>query len=344
MPSVRLRLGVVCAAGLVGLAVACAGPESHVVVPALAGPQPAYVSTLPPVELVPQDLDQSVQNLGPEILLPTMRPADEKVAEVGGVVIRKSHVYDRWLEREPKQAKGFQDLLIFDALLAYEAKRHGITVDPRRIDEAVDKSVKQLRARVEKEWQDELRFEDYCYRKFGMSPTAYRQWRRLLLARDRYRSYVIRYLATLEDRVQVRLFAHSDRKVVEDVRRRVQQGADFKTLVLRKRSQHKPSNRNGGLMPPIGRDFPSPWTEHAFRLQAGGLSDVIEVEGSGGTKAYYVLFCLSRTEARSHSFKEARKELDEELSRNPVTAEERRAMFIRLSSRSEALKNPDTRR
>ena len=70
------------------------------------------------------------------------------------------------------------------------------------------------------------------------------------------------------------IFAHTDRKVVEDVRQRAQQGADFKSLVLRKRSQHKPSNRDGGLMPPFGRDYPSPLTEPAFRLQPGDLSAI----------------------------------------------------------------------
>lgn len=297
-----------------------------------------------PVVLVPQDLDQAVQKLGPEILLPTKRPVDEKVAEVGGVVIRKSHVYNRWQERAPKLAKGYLDLLIFDALLAHEAKRHGITVDPSRIEKAADQEIKRLQERVEKEWKKEVSFDEYCQVEFGMSSGSYRQWRRLLLARDRYRSYVIRYLATLEDRVQVRLFAHSDKEVVADVRRRAKEGADFKSLVLSKRSQHQPSNRNGGLMPPFGRDYPSRMTEHAFRLQPGELSEVLEVETDGGTKAYYLLFCLKRMEARAVSFEKARKDLDDELSRNPVTGEERKAMYARLWSRSEALKNPARQR
>lgn len=284
------------------------------------------------------------QNLGPEILLPAGDTTDDTVAQVGNVVIRKSHVYDRWLELEPKRAQGFLDHLVFDALLAQEAVRHRITIDPREIDKAADDEIKSLRKRVEKEWGKELSFEEYCDLEFQKSPESYRLWRRLLLARDCYRSYVIRYLATLEDRVQVRLFAHSDQRVVEEVRRRAQQGADFKSLVLRERSQHKPSNRNGGLMPPIGRDYPSPLTEHAFRLKPGELSEVVEVQGEGGHKLYFLLFCLKRTQGRKHTFEEARKELDEELRRNPLTAEERLATYTRLRSRSEALKNADRQR
>jgi len=331
---------------LFGLAAACAGPKpQEMPADAPVGSQPWPASMPPkPVVLVPQDLEQAVQKLGPEILLPTKRPADETVAEIGGVVIRKSHVYDRWLERAPKLAKGYLDLLIFDALLAHEAKRHGITVDSSRIDKAADQEIKRLQERVEKEWNKDVSFDEYCQVEFGMNPESYRQWRRLLLARDRYRSYVIRYLATLEDRAQVRLFAHSDKKVVDDVRRRAQEGADFKSLVLSKRSQHQPSNRNGGLLPPFGRDYPSPMTEHAFRLKPGDLSEVLEVETDGGTKTYYLLFCLKRMQARAVGFEKARKELDEELGRNPVTGEERQAMYTRLRSRSEALKNPAKQR
>jgi hypothetical protein len=259
------------------------------------------------------------------------------------VVIRKSHVYDRWLEEEPMRAKGFLDLLISDALLAQEAKRHKITVDPKRIEAATAKEIKDLRQQVEKEWANEFTFEEYCQRRLGMSPESYRQWRRLLLARDLYRSYVIRYLAMLEDRVQVRMFAHSDKKVVEDVRKRAQQGADFKSLVLRKRSQHKPSNRNGGLMPPFGRDYPSRLTEHAFRLQPGDLSDVLET-GGDGSKAYFLLFCVKQMAGRELGFEAVREELDRELRQNPVTPEERQAMYFRLRSRSEPLKKPGERR
>ncbi len=330
---------------LIGLVVACAGPKLQAPTGASTDAHAWHASLPPkPVVLVPQDLDQAVQNLGPEILLPTKNPDDAKMAEVGGVVIRKSHVYDRWLELAPKIAKDYLDLLIFDALLAQEAKRHGITVDPSRIDKAADEEIKRLQERVEKDWNKEISFDEYCQVEFGMSPANHRQWLRLLLARDRYRSYVIRYLATLEDRVQVRLFAHSDKTMVEDVRRRAQQGADFKSLVLRKRSQHKPSGRNGGLMPPFGRDDPGPMTKQAFRLKPGDLSEVFEVQTEGGTKTYYLLFCLKRMQARSQSFKEARKELDQELSRNPVTGEERQATYFRLRSRSEALKNPGKQR
>lgn len=294
------------------------------------------------MKLVPQDLDQALQQLGPEILLPTRHSADDKIAEVGDVVIRKSHVYDRWLERDPKGAHVLLDELIFDILLAHEAKRHGITIDPEQIDKAAEKEIKRLQEQVEKQWRGEYTFAQYCEIQFGRTLAGYRQWLRLDLARDLYRCYVIRYLAMLEDRVQVRLFAHADRKVVEDVRRRAQEGADFKSLVLRKGSQHRPSARNGGLMPPFRRDYPSPLTEHAFRVKPGDVSDVIEVERGNNAKTYFVLYCLKQIPARKGNFKEVQKELDEELRRNPVTPEEREALYLRL--RSEALKNPKEQR
>ncbi len=332
---------------LVGLW-ACAGPQPEDALREASGGSRPWSGTtladrLPPVVLVPQGLDQALQNLGPEILLPTKNPDDRKMKEIGGVVIRKSHVYDRMLEEEPMRAKGFLDHLIFDALLAQEAKRHSITVDPKQIDAAADKEIKDLRQRVEKEWSNEMGFDEYCQQRLGMSSESFRSWRRLLLARDLYRNYVIRYLATLEDRVQVRIFAHSDRKVVEDVRNRAQQGADFKSLVLRKRSQHKPSNRNGGLMPAFGRDYPSRLTEHAFRLEPGDLSEVLEMEAAS-SKVYFVLFCVKQMAGRKRGFGAAREELDRELKRNPVSVDERQSMNFRLRSRSESLKKPPGRR
>jgi hypothetical protein len=85
-------------------------------------------------------------------------------------------------------------------------------------------------------------------------------------------------------------------------------------------------------------------TAPAFRLQPGDLSEVIEAQGESGAKTYCVLYCLRRMPARRGSFKDVRKELEEELRRNPVTPEERVATNLRLRSRSEALKNPKEQR
>ena len=306
-------------------------------------PQPASGNTVPrdrgPAPLVPQDLKQGLEKLGPEILLPTKNPGDTKMWELGEVVIRKSNVYDRMLEARPRVTKSFLDSLILDALIAREAKQHSITVDPKKVDAVVQNHVVDLRRQVAKDWK-QLTFDQYCQLHYGMSGArSYQDWRRLTYARQLYRGYVIRYLAMLQDRVQVRVFAHTDRKVVEEVRERARKGADFKTLVLLKRSEDVLSNRNGGLLQPFARDYPRPFTAHAFQLKPGDLSEVVVAE-TGSAKMHYLLYCLKRMPGRNVRFEEVRKELDEELSKNPVEPEERKSLHIRLRTRSKSLRKP----
>jgi parvulin-like peptidyl-prolyl isomerase len=233
-----------------------------------------------PIEPVQQDPQAvPVGDLGPEILLPRADEPDAEVARVGDLVLRKSHAYTRLLSAHPKLALSAVDLLVTDVLVARHAEQHGIRVSEERVEQLAAEEEQQVREQVATELGSQMDLETYVWRIFGMRLGDWRNTLRLRTAQRLYQSYVIRYLATREDRVQVRFLVHKDRKVAQEVVDKVRGGADFATLALR--WSEDPSRRDGGMLPPFGRTFQHPVVDVAFGLQRGQVSDPFESPHGG---------------------------------------------------------------
>lgn len=274
------------------------------------------------------------QDLPPRILLPDAGTRDEEVARAGTIQIRKAHVFERLLETDPARARDLTDMLVLDALVAQQAERFAIRVDPATIDTMVQEEEERLRKQVEKELSTRVSFELYVARQMGMRVEEYRRWLRLSLARKVYREYVARYLGMREDRVQVRYVVSADRKVLEEVSQKVQAGADFATLALRHSEDETRSD--GGLLPPFGRGFEHPVAKKAFELEPGQLSPILEYTAGGATR-HYLVYCVRRMPARVVEFAAVREELDRDMRARPLSAFEFNAFYLQLRGAAEAL-------
>jgi hypothetical protein len=164
---------------------------------------PSITAPVDAVFVAPQE-PRPIGDLGPEILLPPPAAADDEVARVGNLILRKSDAYSRLLTADPKLALSAIDLLVFDVLVARHAQQFGIRVTTERVEELASAEEQQLRKQVQTELGSEMSFGDYVWRIFGMREADWRRTLRLRTAQRLYQGYVIRYLGLREDRVQVR--------------------------------------------------------------------------------------------------------------------------------------------
>jgi hypothetical protein len=289
----------------------------------------------------PEFVELFKQDLAPGVLMPSADPEDAVVMNVAGFPIRKSHLYDRLFEENPRRAKEQVDILVFDILLAQQAGKHGIAVDPAMIDGIVAEEEKRLVGRVEKDWGSRMSVDDFLQFEKGVDRKVYRMLLRRHLARRLYRHYVIRYLALLEDRVKVRIIKHRERPTIARILEQVREGAEFHTLALRESEDE--TQRLGGELPPFGRDHKSIYTEVAFKLAAGEVSDILSTT-QAGAPIYFLVYCVRHMPGRKVPFAAVKAELDREWLTNPPTPPESRELYLRLRSRSEGLKNGPRKR
>jgi len=112
------------------------------------------------------------------------------------------------------------------------------------------------------------------------------------------------------EKVEVRHIQLAAPRVWEQIRQRLNTGADFKDLVA-DHSQNRLSRRDNGLLPPFSADdpgVPAAFAEVAFALEPGQVSNPIEVEGS-----YHVLKLERRIPAEDVAFDDVRDKLHKNL-------------------------------
>ncbi len=265
-------------------------------------------------------------SLGPEILLPSSAAADDQVAQVGDLILRKSHAYSRLLTADPKLALSVIDLLVFDVLVARHAEQYGIRVDAAQVEQLASAEEQQVQQQVKTEFGEEMTFAAYVWRIFGMKLGDWQESLRVRTAQRLYQGYVIRYLGLREDRVQVRYLVHKDQKVVQEVVDKVRTGADFATLALRWSDDSY--RRDGGLLPAFGRGFPHPVAEPAFLLQKGQVSAPFQAT-IGGESRWFAVFCVERLDGRDLPFAQVRPELERDLEARPLMPIETSAYTLR---------------
>jgi PPIC-type PPIASE domain len=276
------------------------------------------------------------QDLGPDVLMPRAAPDDAVVMKVGGFSIRKSHLYDRLFELDPVGTKRDVDLIVFDILLAEQARKNKIFVDAGMIDKIVKDAERRLEEKVKQDWGAAMSLDRFLVDNRGIDLKTYRTLSRRRLAREMFRTYIVRYLAGLEDRVRIRIISHRDRPTIETILKKARQGAEFRSLALRE-SEH-PTQVNGGALPPFSRTSKAKYVKPAFALKAGEISEILSVESDGVTH-FYLLYCVQHIKGRKLSFKEVKAELDEDRLQNPLTEAEALELYDRLRTASELLHN-----
>jgi parvulin-like peptidyl-prolyl isomerase len=311
--------------------------------PAGAGPTSApsvVVAEFPAVPALGEDGDPDLA-----LLLPRQPAEDSVVARIGDLEVRRSQVFDRLLESDRRRAEAWIDAITTDIVVAQMAEQFAIQVDAAVVAREVDDEVDLLDTELRLQYGDEADLQAYLQRQYGLTEAEYRETLRREYIRLRYRSLVIRYLALLEDRAEVRYIISSDRAALVDARERVVAGADFAALA--RRLSEDESRTQGGYQAPFGRSFRHPIAEQAFALQPGEVSQVFTVEGPGdgsGPTRFGLVYCLARLPKQEAPFAEVRDQLVEELEQRPVTAFEQAAFAAQYCSAARGLSAPGSSR
>ena len=327
-------LGMAMLAGAVAAACAGPAPKAPSPVPPVAPPVASAVAVAP----VPAPM--RTPGLGPEILLPKADAPDAEVARVGDLVLRQSHAFARVLTAHPRLALSAVDLLVADVLVARHAEQFGIRVAAERVEQLAAAEEAAVRKQVASELAGQMDFAGYVWRQFGLRETDWREALRLRTAQRLYQSYVIRYLALREDRVQVRFLVHQDEKVAAEVAEKARGGADFATLA--QRHSEDLSRRDGGLLPAFGRGFQHPVATTAFTLRRGEVSAPFRARW-GEDMRWFVVYCLDRLDGRDVPFAAVADEIDRELAKNPLTELEHNAYYLRWRGELEHTAAPPAR-
>lgn len=340
-----MRAGILIAGVLIAgvSSSACAGAPPAVVprtAPAVAsspGPSAEPVTPAPVVPSAEQEPRANSAALGPEILLPSAGSADEEVARVGELVLRRSDAFRRLQTAHPKLALDAVDLLVFDVLVARHAREFGIRVRPERVEALAAAEEQQVRQQVSTELGKDVDLETYVWRLMGMPLADWQRTLRLRTAQRLYHGYVIRYLALREDRVQVRFLVHKEQRVAQEVTEKVRAGADFATLALR--WSEDPTRRDGGLLPAFGRGFQHPVVGVAFTLRTGQVSDPFLAPFGDGER-WFVVYCLSQMPGRELAFDDVRDEIDRDLVERPLSPLETSAYTLRWRAQGDRTAKP----
>lgn len=303
-----------------GLLAACSAPPPVPMAPVArdASAPPPAVRQVPPVVPVRDEFP-------PSILLPDRAAADDEVARIGDLVLRRSHAFARLMTADPKLALETVDLLVFDALVARHAEQHGIRVDTATVVARAEQQEQELLRQLRADFGADADFGAWIWRIFGMRLSDWRAVEQIRTAQRLYQGYTLRYLALREDRVVVRYIVHSDARLLAQLAEQVKLGADFATLALR--HSDDALRRDGGLLPAFGVGFQHPVADVAFGLQPGQVSPVFEREVAG-EKRQFLVFCKERLAGREVPFAAVAEEIDRDLVARPLTPLEINAYML----------------
>ena len=331
----RLRATAGLAIVVAGLLGGCAGPERRDPPSPNVGTVEAAMTGQPaksrPAEEVGSD---EVPWIDPEALLPDQDSEDDVVARVGDVAIHKRHLYEYLSLNEPAAPRQILDVITLDAQVARAARAWGVQLDEAEVAEMATEQESSLREEVLRQLAGRVSFGGYLRRQFGMGEAEYSRWLRTKIVRELYRQYVLRFAAMREDRVAVRYIVNSDPTVLEEVSRRVAQGASFATLAIRHTEDE--NRMDGGSLPPFGAGFDHPVAEVALELAPGELSEIFLRESQGSAR-YYLVYCLRRIEGRDVAFVDVAEELRRAIDEQPLSPTEFRAASMSLQAAMESL-------
>ena len=246
--------------------------------------------------------------------------ADDVMARVSGVEIRKHHIVDRLAEIEPAQVYRVLELLILDQRVKELAQEHAVFVPDEELRLAEGRDWAGLRRLFRKRRDKDENLERYLLRNHAMDIKQYRErskklaWRRLL------RAYTIRYVHKRRGSLELLYLVSEDRDTAQACRNRVRRGADFATLC--RHYSIDPSRKVGGKLPMIPNDFDHPAAALAKGVEKDDCSRVRKIEYMRGKSAYAFVQVVSRTEADDRAFKDVWREIRDGLAVEGISPRE----------------------
>lgn len=252
-------------------------------------------------------------------LAPLSRNDDEVMRTVGDVELRASDVFRILDLAAPSISADVMREMVLTTVARLEAQRERIDVPVSELEEGIEQAMAEQTARFAVEVEAAISLEEFLEAQHGLTPQAYRKEVRRMVLASLLLERVVRLHQLRLPRDELQIMLLEDAKTAEQVRELLEQGASFS--VLAKRHSIHPSGPEGGFMPILPADVPVPLVEGRQGLEAGEWIGPAPITVEG--KDYWRLVRLvERYPAVESAWSEVRDEIEVDLKRRPVQADE----------------------
>lgn len=222
------------------------------------------------------------------------------VAEIDGEPVTREEFLRctvEWWGRETMEE------IVLRRILDKAVKRYGVSIKPAELEARVEGEVKAREAEVKQ--KHGITLEQYL-KEFGRTLDGFRKELRENenFTRGIILQYMVAYAYLTEPKVRVRHIVVPSREKADELRRRLQEGADFAKLAEQETDDDFSAPRGGELqgfirgMSRLGDDF----EDTAFALQKpGDLSSVVKTE-----RGFHILKLIEKTAANPQTFEAMR--------------------------------------
>ena len=231
----------------------------------------------------PAGLDAS-GSPGPKGATAPQEHTDIAIGHAAGQQLLVSELLARWLHREAPKVRTYLEELVLEKLIAVEATRLGVTIDPARIETEVQKAFASIQGEIDR-GQSGMTLDEFVKRRFGLDPERYRERVREERRLDLLAERCVRAWLLASERCDVRVIVVAERERIEEVQSELRKGGDFADLAMR--YSEEASGENGGVIPPVVRShtalarlaFSTPVGEVGGPVQEGGSFMLLKVDG-----------------------------------------------------------------
>ncbi|TDJ72427.1 MAG: peptidylprolyl isomerase [Planctomycetota bacterium] len=172
------------------------------------------------------------------------------VAMVADQPVLASELLGAWLFRESPSVRTYLEEVILSRLVAAEARRFEIELDPQLVSEALRETFAQMKVEVQENGAG-LTLDQFIERRLGLDPETYRARVRAEKLVDLLAERCVRAWLLENERAEVRVIVLDTADAVDEVRRRLAAGEDFAELA--RELSIEDSGVDGGRMPPVVR-------------------------------------------------------------------------------------------
>lgn len=193
------------------------------------------------------------------------------VATVADQPVLASELLGAWLFRESPSVHTYLEEVILSRLVAAEARRFEIELDPELVSESLRETFAQMEAEVEASGSG-LTVDQFIERRLGLDPETYRVRVRAEKLVDLLAERCVRAWLFENERAELRVIVLDAADAVDEVRRRLAAGEDFAELA--RELSIEDSAADGGRMPPVVRSN-LPLARLAFATPVGEVGGPI---------------------------------------------------------------------
>ena len=242
---------------------------------------------------------------------------DPAVAEVDGVPIRASEVARFLFRFDPARALESLNQILDQRILEADASALGVSIPPGVVEARTEEQVRARETEIRVQFGPETTLDRYLRDRYGFTVASFRMDTGALVRLQALRDRVVRYEASREDRIRIRVIVLPDEASAREATGKLRDGADFTTLA-RQVSLAPPED-----LPPYTRAEirPPELAEELFSLEAGAISRPVRV-AEGGKELYEVFKVVERRPGREAPFAAAAEGIERELAERPVTPPE----------------------